>query len=376
MYDLLKGVRVLDLTSVILGPFATQYLGDFGADVIKVEPLSGDIFRYVRPAKNDDMGAGFLNLNRNKRSLCLNLKDDADLARFHALLAEADVLVHNMRTAAADRLGIGATDLTSAYPNLVYCAAPGFGSRGRNGDQPAYDDIIQAASGIAELNKDQSGAPRFLPTVLCDKVSGMHLAMAVLAGVAHHARTGKGCNIEVPMFEGMVSFVMAEQMAGETFNPSIGGVGYERLMSPNRRPHRTKDGYIGLLPYDGGHWARILSFLNHPLAGEEWVQLAPERSARVDELYAILVEAMPARTSQEWLEILRDLDIPCMPVNSTADLLFDEHLNDVGLFQKVEHPSEGSLNKIRSPFWVEGVDEVADSGAPQRNTADIHWLDR
>ena len=142
MYDLLKGVRVLDLTSVILGPYATQYLGDFGADVIKVEPLSGDIFRYVRPARNEDMGAGFLNLNRNKRSICLDLKDDADLARFHALLAQADVLVHNMRTAAADRLGIGAEDLRKTHPNLVYCAAPGFGSRGRNADQPAYDDII------------------------------------------------------------------------------------------------------------------------------------------------------------------------------------------------------------------------------------------
>lgn len=376
MYDLLKGVRVLDLTSVILGPYATQYLGDFGADVIKVEPLSGDIFRYVRPARNEDMGAGFLNLNRNKRSICLDLKDDADLARFHALLAEADVLVHNMRTAAADRLGIGAEDLRKTHPNLVYCAAPGFGSRGRNADQPAYDDIIQAASGIAELNKDQTGAPRFLPTVLCDKVSGMHLAMAVLAGVAHQAKTGKGCSIEAPMFEGMVSFVMAEQMAGETFNPSMGGVGYERLMSPNRRPHKTKDGYIGLLPYDGGHWNRILSFIDHPLAGAEWVQNAAERSARVDELYAVLVEAMPARTSLEWLEILRELDIPCMPVNSTADLLFDEHLDDVALFEQVEHPSEGSLTKIRSPFWVEGVDEQADSGAPVRSTADISWLSR
>lgn len=370
MYDLLKGTRVLDLTSVVLGPFATQHLGDFGADVIKIEPPSGDIFRYVRPARSEAMGAGFLNLNRNKRSICLDLKNANDQATFHALLSEADVLVHNMRATAAVRLGIGANQIRDTYPRLVYCAAPGFGSRGPKADNPAYDDIIQAASGIADLNKDCEGEPRFLPTILCDKVSGLHLAMAVLAGVVQQTKTGQGCSIEVPMFEGMVSFLMAEQLAGKTFRPAQGGLGYERLTSPYRKPYRTKDSYIAVLPYNGTHWFRILDYLEHELANADWVQSPPERSARVGELYQIIAQAMPVRTTEQWIDIFADLDIPCTRVNSMEDLLSDEHLAQVGLFATVEHPSEGALTTIRSPFWVEGVARGSDRPTPELDKED------
>ena len=364
MYDLLKGVRVLDLTSVVLGPFATQYLGDFGADVIKVEPPSGDIFRYVRPSRSDDMGAGFLNMNRNKRSICLNLKDEDDIAYLHTLLKDADVLVHNMRLKAATRLKLGPEDLKQAYPGLVYCYAPGFGSDGRNADQPAYDDIIQAASGIAALNRGSKDEPRYVPTIICDKVGGMHLAMAVLAGIAHQAKTGQGCAIEVPMFEGTVAFLLAEQLAGETFIPAEGTMGYERLLSPYRRPHRTKDGYIGVLPYDGTDWSRILEFIQSDLATADWVQSSAERSARVDELYRVLSAAMPERTTDEWIEIFKRLDIPCTPVNSMQDLLSDKHLQDVGFFKEVEHPGEGMIRSVRSPFVVQGVEQHPDTPAP------------
>lgn len=378
MYDLLKGVRVLDMTSVVLGPFATQYLGDFGADVIKVEPPSGDIFRFVRPARSKDMGAGFLNLNRNKRSVSLDLKTKEDMARFQELLADADVLVHNMRPEAAKRLGLGAEEVHKTHPRLVYCAAPGFGSRGRKADHPAYDDIIQAASGIADLNKGADGAPRFLPTILCDKVGGLHLAIAVLGGVVQQAKTGKGCVIEAPMFEGLVSFLMAEQLAGETFRPAQGSLGYERLLSPHRRPYHTKDGYIGVLPYNGKHWAGILRFLAHPLADAQWVQSPSERSARVGELYEVLADAMPERTTKAWLSIFADLDIPCTPVNSMQDLLTDGHLADVDLFQDVDHPSEGALRSVRSPFWVSGAPEVSDTPAPQHSAAGtpVSWRKR
>jgi len=328
MYDLLKGVRVLDLTSVVLGPIATQYLGDFGADVIKVEPPSGDIFRYVHPSRSEDMGAGFLNMNRNKRSVCLNLKNTEDLASFHRLLKDADVLVHNMRLSAAERLNLGPEQLKQSNPTLVYCYTPGYGSRGCNADKPAYDDIIQAASGIASLNKGSENEPRFVPTIVCDKVGGMHLAMAVLAGIAHQAKTGDGCVIEAPMFESTVAFLMAEQLAGETFIPAIGTMGYERLLSPYRRPHKTKDGYIGVLPYNGEHWQRTLNFIESDLANENWVQSSAERSARVGELYAALSTAMLERNTDEWLQIFKGLDIPCTPVNSMHDLLSDQHLQD------------------------------------------------
>lgn len=379
MYDFLKGVRVLDLTAVVLGPIATQYLGDFGADVIKVEPPSGDILRHIRPARSNGMGAGYLNFNRNKRSLCVDLKKDEGRARFDALLKDADVLVHNMRPSAAKRLGLDPDEIRKTYPALVYCVAAGYGSCGPNAEYPAYDDIIQAASGVADLNKNQNGEPRFLPTVLCDKVGGMHLAMAMLAGVAHQAKTGQGCFIEAPMFEGLVSFLMLENLAGETYCPPLGKVGYERLQSPNRKPFPTKDGFIGVLPYNAKHWANFLKFTGHTdLAEADWVQNSASRSDRIGELYAVVAEVMPTRTTAEWLDILRKLDVPCTHVNSLDDLLSDPHLNQVGLFQDVQHPTEGEIRSIRSPFWVEGVEECTDAPAPNLSPIDevISWRER
>lgn len=298
MYDLLKGVRVVDLTAVVLGPFATQYLGDFGADVIKVEPISGDIFRHVQPSRSYGMGAGHLSFNRNKRSVALNLKDPEDYARLAALLEDADVLVHNMRPAAAKRLKLDPERLHAAYPHLVYCFSTGFGTAGRQADQPAYDDIIQAASGIAAVNADAAGTPRYLPTILCDKISGLHLAMAVMAGVVQQAKTGKGCVIEAPMYEGLVSFLMAEHLSGQTFRPGLGDVGYNRILSEYRKPFATRDGFIGVLPYNGGHWRRFLETVGrHDLAAADWVQDAERRSERVGELYAIVASVMPEKTT-------------------------------------------------------------------------------
>ena len=379
MYNLLQGARVLDLTTVVLGPFATQYLGDLGADVIKVEPPSGDIFRHVSPARSDSMGAGFLNLNRNKRSVALDLKSPADQERFRALLDGADVLVHNMRAAAAERLGLDPESLRTSHPELVYCTAPGFGRGGRNARQPAYDDIIQAASGLADLNGGTDGAPRFVPAVLCDKVGGMHLAMAVLAGLVHRLQTGRGCHIEAPMFEGMVSFMMAEQLAGETFVPPRGSIGYERLMSPNRRPFTTRDGHIAILPYSGKHWAGFLGLIGRQdLVSASWVQDPAKRSERIDELYSVIAEEMPSRSTAEWLADLEALDIPCTKINALDDLLRDGHLDDVGLFFEIEHPSEGALRAIRSPFWIDGAEQHPDAPAPPLDAerGPVNWLSR
>lgn len=379
MYDLLKGTRVLDLTSVVLGPFATQHLGDLGADVIKIEPLTGDIFRHVQPSRSVGMGVGHLGFNRNKRSIALNLKDDTHYEQFAELLEGADVLVHNMRPAAAKRLRLDPKTVRQTHPELVYCISTGYGSRGRNADLPAYDDIIQAASGVAYLNRDKAGAPRYLPTILCDKVGGLHLAMAVLAGVVQQVKTGKGCLIEAPMFEGLTSFIMAEHLAGETFRPSEGPMGYTRIMSEYRKPFKTKDGYIGVLPYNGKHWASFLELVGHnDLRDAEWVKDSAQRSERVGELYAILDEVMPSRHTADWLEELRARDIPCTAVNSFEDLLSDAHLNDVEMFENIEHPTEGALRAIRSPFWVDGVERQPDQPAPKLCPADaaITWAAR
>lgn len=379
MYDLLKGIRILDLSSVVLGPFATRYLGDFGADVIKVEPPAGDIFRHVGPARSKAMGAGHLAFNRNKRAISLNLKDPADHKRFIALLKDADALVHNMRPAAAKRLGLEPGLIRQNYPRLVYCLAPGFGSRGRHADRPAYDDIIQAASGIAHLNRDQNGAPRFLPTVLCDKIGGLHLALAVLAGVVQQLRTGAGCVIEAPMFEGLVSFLMAEHLAGETFRPALGGIGYRRVLARQRRPFPTRDGYISVLPYNGKHWADFLKLAGRgDLAAADWVQAPAKRSENIGRLYAIVAALMPERTTAAWLELLRESDIPCAPVNAPEELFNDPQLQDVSLFQDVEHPTEGPLRAIRPAFWVEGAGQCPDRPAPALSPAgaEIAWRPR
>lgn len=366
MHKLLSGIKVIDLTTIVLGPYATQFIGDFGASVVKIEAPGGDLFRAVRPGRSRHMGAGYLNLNRNKSSVVIDLKTDEGREEIYELVKSADVVVHNMRVSSAKNLGVDFASLREIQPGLIYCSAPGYGSDGPNANEPAYDDIIQAASGLAELNKNADGDPRFLPTIVCDKVGGLHLALGIVAAIAHKARTGEGCEIEIPMFESMVSFLMAEQMAGRTFVPPIGTVGYDRLLSPNRRPFKTKDGFVSLLPYSSRHWKKFLTLVDRlDIADEEWVQDPVKRSENIDRLYQIVVEEMPKRTTAQWLEELRQLDIPSSPVNSLSDLFDDEHLKAVGLFVPYEHPDEGALLSVRSPFRVlSGADEANDSPPP------------
>lgn len=366
MHKLLSGIKVIDLTTIVLGPYATQFIGDFGASVVKIEAPGGDLFRAVRPGRSRHMGAGYLNLNRNKSSMVIDLKTDEGREEMYELVKSADVVVHNMRGSSAKSLGVDFASLKEIQPGLIYCSAPGYGSDGPNANEPAYDDIIQAASGLAELNKNADGDPRFLPTIVCDKVGGLHLALGIVAAIAHKARSGEGCEIEIPMFESMVSFLMAEQMAGRTFVPPIGDVGYDRLLSPNRRPFKTKDGFVSLLPYSSRHWKKFLTLVDRlDIADEEWVQDPVKRSENIDRLYQIVVEEMPKRTTAQWLEELRQLDIPSSPVNSLSDLFDDEHLKAVGLFAPYEHPDEGALLSVRSPFRVlSGADEANDSPPP------------
>ncbi|BFM07754.1 CaiB/BaiF CoA transferase family protein [Halioxenophilus aromaticivorans] len=366
MFNLLEGIKVLDLTTVVLGPYATQFLGDFGAEVVKVENLDGDAFRAVRPGHSVDMGAGFLNCNRNKRSIAVNLKTSEGKSILRKLVADSDLVIHNMRGKSAKALGVAFEDLTQIKPDIVLCHAPGFSQAGPNADQPAYDDIIQAASGIAALNADASGQPRFLPTILCDKVGGLHLALAALGAMAYKLRTGKGCEIEAPMFESSVAFLMAEQLAGQSFIPPLGGTGYDRLLSPNRKPFATADGYISLLPYNTRHWQAFFNLVGEDeLAQEPWVTDPVQRSQNIDRLYQVVAQAMPARTSAQWQQLLTERDIPCTPVNTVDDLLENPHLTATEFFYETNHPTEGRLRATRSPFQAKGVTQSPDLPAPK-----------
>jgi len=364
MLGLLKGVRVIDFTTVVLGPYATQTLGDLGAEVIKVESLAGDGFRAVRPGHHSEMGAGFLNLNRNKRSIAVDLRRPEGLALIDRLVASADLVVHNMRASSAERLGIGFTRLKSVNPTLAYCFTAGFGEGGRDSDEPAYDDTIQARSGLARLNAAAGGEPRFVSTIVADKIGGLHLAIGALAALAARDRTREAVCVEAPMFESMVSFLLVEQLAGRSFVPPLGPTGYDRLLSPYRKPFATRDGFVAILPYTSAQWTRFLALIDRPdLAEDPRVSDPVQRSQNIDMLYALIEQAMPARSTDEWLALLSEQDIPCAPVNRVDDLLEDGHLRDVGMIRQVQHPSEGSLLSVRSPFR-DGTD-APDQPAPR-----------
>ncbi|MCW9035286.1 MAG: CoA transferase, partial [Rhodospirillales bacterium] len=365
-FDMLQGCRVIDLTTIVLGPYATQILGDMGADVIKVEPPSGDLFRNSSTSRTPGMAPGFMNCNRNKRSIALDLKSEGGHAVMIDLIKSADVFVHNMRPQAAARLGLSYQDLKSVNPKLIYCTGPGYGQSGPYADYPAYDDVIQAATGIGRLNATDEGEPQFFPTVVCDKIAGLHLSLAVLGGLAKRQSSDEGCYIETPMFESVLSFLYVEHLDALTFRPETGDSGYARVLSPYRKPYKTKDDYIAVLPYNGQHWKKFFILADREdLANADWIQNPTSRSQNIGKLYGTLAEIMMERTTVEWLSELKRLEIPCSPVNDLDGLLNDPHLNETGFFQEVDHPTEGEIRTIRSPFLVEDVQTTDDKPAPK-----------
>ncbi|MEE8247775.1 MAG: CoA transferase, partial [Alphaproteobacteria bacterium] len=260
----LEGIRVLDLTAYLLGPFGTQILGDLGAEVIKVEPPEGDIMRRLGPSRHDGMAAVFLNLNRNKRSIVLDLKRAAGREALLRLAVGADVFIHNMRPKAIAALDLGYAAVSAANPKIVYCGTYGYRHDGPYGDKPAFDDMIQGASGMAALVGRQSGEPGYVPTAFIDKTVGMAAAYAILAALFYRERSGEGQELEVPMLETMVQFIMVEHLYGLTFEPPLGGAGYPRMLAPQRRPYRTRDGHICILPYTDRQWRRFLELAGRP----------------------------------------------------------------------------------------------------------------
>jgi crotonobetainyl-CoA:carnitine CoA-transferase CaiB-like acyl-CoA transferase len=333
-----------------LGPLATQILGDLGAEVIKVESPEGDIMRYAGPARHREMGHVFLNLNRNKRSLALDLKRPEATPVLLALAAQADVLMHNMRPQAMARLGFAWERLQEVNPRLVYCSAQGYGQNGPLADRPAFDDIIQGGCGIVSLEMATAGEARFVPTLIGDKTVGLTMVYAVMAALLQRAHTGRGQAIEVPMLETMTAFVMAEHMGGLTFDPPAGPPGYARMLAPDRRPHRTADGHICVLPYTDRHWRDFFRIAGRPeLAADPRLADAETRSRHVAELYALVAQCVRDQPSAYWLDRLKSADIPCGPVNPLAELPADAQLAAVDFFPLAEHPSEGLIRMVRPP---------------------------
>ncbi|HYZ39214.1 MAG TPA: CoA transferase, partial [Stellaceae bacterium] len=353
----LAGIKVVDLTTVVLGPLATQILGDLGAEVIKIESPDGDIMRYAGPARHRQMGHVFLNLNRNKRSLVLDLKHPDAAPVFLALVERTDVLMHNMRPQAMARLGFSWERLREVNPRLVYCSAHGYGQNGPFADRPAFDDIIQGGCGLAALEAATGGEARFVPTLIGDKTVGLTMVYAVMAALLQRERTGEGQAVEVPMLETMSAFVMAEHMGGLTFEPPIGPPGYSRMLAPDRRPHRTADGYICILPYTDRHWKEFFRIAGRPeLADDPRLADAQTRSRHVAELYALIAECVRGAPTAFWLDKLKSADIPSGPVNRLAELSADEHLVAVDMFPLAEHPTEGSIRIVRPPVRFSGAD--------------------
>ncbi|MBT6093613.1 MAG: CoA transferase [Rhodospirillaceae bacterium] len=360
----LEGVRIIDLTSILFGPIATQFLANMGAEVIKVEAPDGDVMRYVQPMRSPGMGAVFMNSNRAKQSVALNLKTEAGRQALNRLVETGDVFVHSMRSQAAAKLGIDYDSLKAIKPNLLYCFACGYDSQGPNADLPAYDDIIQAATGLASITTLADGTPQLVRSVMADKISALYLTQALLAAIMTQKTTGQGQYVEVPMFECLTHFMMIEHMFGRCFEPPMASAGYTRVLSANRQTYRTKDSYIAALPYTTAQWQRFLALIGKDdLAREDWVNDATQRSIRIDELYGVIAEAAPSRTTDEWVTELRRIDIPVSPVNSLEDLFSDPQLQASGLFEEYEHPTEGHLRGTRHPIRS-AIPPLAAANAP------------
>ncbi|MGE0659312.1 MAG: CaiB/BaiF CoA transferase family protein [Reyranellaceae bacterium] len=355
MAGALEGIKVIDLTAVLLGPYATQMMADMGADVIKIEPPQGDLLRNSGLGRTDKMGPIYIAANRNKRSLCLDLKQPEAIEIVKALVRDADIFIHNNRPQAIDRLGLSYEALKAVNPKIIYAYAMGYGRKGPYGDRPAFDDLVQGASGAATLQSRVDGTPpQYIPSLIADKTTGLHLAIATLGALVHRQKTGEGQKIEVPMFETMTAFWMTEHLFGETFKPAIGTMGYDRIINKYRHPFETKDGHICVLPYTDRHWARYFEIVGRPdLAADNRFTDAQQRARRYNELYQIMDEVMRAKTTQEWVALMEAADIPVMAVRSLEELLHDPHLDAVGFYTEREHPTEGPIVTFRNPMDFE-----------------------
>lgn len=358
----LHGIRIIDMTSVLMGPFASQALGDMGADVVKVESPHGDLVRQIGPARHEDMGPIFLNTNRSKRSVVLDLKNPAGVQALKRLLADADVLMYNVRPQAMARLGLDYETVSALNPRIVYAGLFGFGQDGPYAARPAYDDLIQGAATLPHLiARAAGGPPRYVPTAMADRIVGQTAVGAILASLLARARTGRGDRVDIPMFETMVAFVLGDHMGGLTYEPPLDGGGYARQLSPERRPYRTRDGYICALVYNDKQWEGFLRAIGRESIAVEDERFATfaNRSRNIDFVYGWLSRIFEERTTAEWMRLLEEADVPFMPMHDLQSVQDDPHLEAVGFFPLVEHPSEGPIRSMRLPTrWTHNVPEA------------------
>ncbi|OYD60220.1 UNVERIFIED_ORG: crotonobetainyl-CoA:carnitine CoA-transferase CaiB-like acyl-CoA transferase [Burkholderia sp. CF145] len=366
---LLSGLRVVDMTTVIFGPYCTQILADLGADVIKIEPDGvGDASRNIgKSAKTPYMGPLHMRLNRGKRSVVWDLKSPGGREALERLLAYSDIFIHNIRPDAIERARLDYETVSKLRPDIIYVHCTGFDTQGPASGLPAYDDIIQASSGAASLlpRVDGNPAPRFLPMAFADKVSGLHAAYAVMAAVIHRLRTGEGQFVEVPMLESIASFNLLEHLYERTFDPPLGSTGYARQLDPARQPMRTKDGYIVVAPYQDGRWLKFLQLtgLSH-VVEEPGLTTLMERRENADRLYRYMAQVLPGKTTDEWLALLAENNIPASRVNTIDDLLDDPQLKAAGLFTDREHPTEGQYIEVGPPVRFSAAGKTSLRHAP------------
>ncbi|SDM05563.1 Crotonobetainyl-CoA:carnitine CoA-transferase CaiB [Oryzisolibacter propanilivorax] len=352
----LAGVRVLDLSSVVFGPLASQALADYGAEVVKIEPPGGDSTRHTGPAVEPGMAAMFMGCNRSKKSVVLDLKQPLARQALHALLATADVFMHSMRPQKIARLGLDADSLRARYPHLVYAGLHGFGEDGPYAGLPAYDDVIQGMSGLADLMQRQTGEARYLPTIAADKTCALVAAQAILAALFARERTGQGSFVEIPMFETMVGFNLVEHFYGMHFTPALSGAGYPRVMAPWRKPYRTLDGHVCLMPYTDAHWRRFFDAVDQPqLAQDARFASQDSRTQHIAALLEILSAQVAQHDTRHWLDTCRRLEIPAAPVARLDELPQDRHLQATGFFTHLQDRAMGEVRLARSSVRFDGA---------------------
>jgi crotonobetainyl-CoA:carnitine CoA-transferase CaiB-like acyl-CoA transferase len=347
----LQGVTVLDLTTVVMGPFATAMLGDLGAEVIKVETLDGDITRRMGPQRNPGMTALTLGLQRNKRSVAVNLKAPEGREILSRLVRQADVVVCNLRPQSREALGLTYPDLRAIRPDVILCTAQAYAEDSAQRDEPAYDDMVQAASGLTSLVEAVDGTPRYAPYVIADKVSGLYIVIAILSALLHRSATGSGQHVEVPMVDAMIHFNLVEHLSGKTFAPPVGDFGWKRVLVPERAPYRTSDGYVCILPYTDANWRTFfrLTALTHLLTDHRFTDV-DKRHQNMGYLHSVIGEITPQRSTQEWLDLCRKNNIPAARPLDLTRVTEDPYVMDHGVLQRSNHPTEGNYLSALSPL--------------------------
>jgi crotonobetainyl-CoA:carnitine CoA-transferase CaiB-like acyl-CoA transferase len=369
----LAGVLVVDVTAMVMGPYCTQIMADMGADVIKIEPPEGDNTRYVSVGPEPGMSGVFVNVNRGKRSVVLDLRSDEGKTALRALTLEADVFIHSMRSKAIGKLGFGYEQVAALNPRIIYTNCYGYSRRGPNRDLPAYDDTIQAECGIPAVQEQLTGEANYVGTIMADKVAGLTALYATMMALFHRERTGEGQEVEVSMFETMASFMLVEHANGAMFDPPLGPAVYPRTVAPNRRPYRTSDGYIAALIYNDKQWNAFINAVQPPWASDLYATL--ERRARqIDTVYSLVAQTLIQRTTGEWLALFRELEIPAAAMGTPAELFDNPHLNAVGLFETVDTPY-GKVRFPGVPTWFSRTPGRVAGPAPQLGADTAHVLE-